>query len=331
MELRRRNQKSSEASIEDSDPYASCPSPPPGYRSNLIHRSASTGGIGNYSGLGDGVVDNRPSPHPPTRPFNRRSNTSKTYPISNGSTTSPIGPCDPTGGVTLDDSISPLPLSYVPRLIDHDQGAVGAVSEEPPSSVPPPPRRVISEGGLRGSYVHSADGIPPPTWTSSGGASLDNRRKRLLLVLHLIALSALSCAALYLRGAMATVEVEHKWRMRVEAVAKEKGELEAEIGALQLQIKQHESSHLELLLEQQRQGQTLDSLNTQHLELHKVITHTTNLVSDASEKREKYKAMVDGVEELGEYMKVRETELWKRIEGLESNIARESYREALEW
>jgi hypothetical protein len=67
------------------------------------------------------------------------------------------------------------------------------------------------------------------------------------------------------------------------------------------------------------------------LELHKVITHTTNLVSDASEEREKYKAMVDGVEELGEYMKSRETELWKRIEGLESRIARESYREALEW
>jgi hypothetical protein len=298
----------------------------------LVHRSASTGGIGNDSGLGDGVVDYRPSPHPPHRPFNHRSTTSNTYPISNGSTTSPIGPCNPTGGVSFDDSISTLPLSYVPRLIDHDQGvAAGAVSEEPPSSIPPPPRRVNSEGGMSGSYIHSADGIPPPTWTSSGGASLNNRRKRLLLVLHLIALSALSCAALYLRGAMATVEVEHKWRKRDEAVAKEKGELVAEIDALQLQIKHHESSHLELLLEQQRQGQTLDSLNTQHLELHKVITHTTNLVSDASEKREKYKAMVDGVEELGEYMQSRETELRRRIEGLESNIARESYREALEW
>ncbi len=178
------------------------------------------------------------------------------------------------------------------------------------------------EGGMRRPYFHSGDGFPP---LPSHG------RKRLLLVLYLIALSTLSCAALYLRGAMTTVEGEHKRRMRDEADAKEKGELETDIGAIQLQIKQHMSSHLELLLEQQRQYQIFEPLNTQHLELHKVITHTTNLVSDASEKREKYKAMVDGVEELGEYMKVRETELWKRIKGLENNIGRESYREALEW
>ena len=75
---------------------------------------------------------------------------------------------------------------------------------------------------MRGSYIHSVDGIPPPTWTSSGGASLNNRRKHLLLILHLIALSALSCAALYLRGVMAPVEVEHKWRKRDEAAAKKK-------------------------------------------------------------------------------------------------------------
>jgi hypothetical protein len=114
----------------------------------LVHRSASTGGIGNDSGLGDGIVDYRQSPHPPHRPFHHRSTTSNTYPISNGSkTTSPIGPCNPTGSVSFNDSISPLPLSYVPRLIDHDQGvAAGAVSEEPPLSVPPPPRHVKSKG-----------------------------------------------------------------------------------------------------------------------------------------------------------------------------------------
>jgi hypothetical protein len=75
---------------------------------------------------------------------------------------------------------------------------------------------------MRGYYIHSADGIPPPTWTSSGGASLNNRHKRLLLVLHLIALSPLSCAPLYLRGVMAPVEVKHKWRKHDEAVAKKK-------------------------------------------------------------------------------------------------------------
>ena len=309
MELRRRGQRPSEASSEDSRPYASCPSPSPGCNGNLVHRSASTGGIGN----------DRASPHAPPRPFPR-------------STAPPIGPCNPTRGVTLDDSISPLPLSYVPARSDRDQGVTaGATSEDPPSSVPPPPRRAISEGGIRGSYVHRADVISTPPWTSSGGASHNNGRKILLLALHLIALLALSCAALYLHGAMTTVEVEHKRRMRDEAVAKENGELMAEIGALQLQIKQHESSHPELLLEQQRQGQTLESLNTQHLELHKVVAHTTNLVTDASGERKKYRAMVDGVEELGEYMKSRETELWKRIEGLESRIGRESYREALEW
>jgi hypothetical protein len=68
----------------------------------LVHRSASTGGIGNDSGLGDGIVDYRQSPHPPHRPFNHRSTTSNTYPISNGSkTTSTIGPCNPTGSVSI--------------------------------------------------------------------------------------------------------------------------------------------------------------------------------------------------------------------------------------
>ena len=198
------------------------------------------------------------------------------------------------------------------------------------------------------TYFHgdSLDNIPPPPlhdipptpWTSSDGASHNNGRKRHLLVLHLIAMSALLCAALYLRGVITTVEAElddaregHKRRVCDEAVAKEKGELEAEIGALRLRIRQHESAHPELLLEQQRHRLTLESLNTQHLELHKVVTHTTNLVSDASGEREKYRAMVDGVEELGEYMKSRETELWRRIEGLESRIGWESYREALEW
>ena len=107
--------------------------------------------------------------------------------------------------------------------------------------------------------------------------------------------------------------------------------MEAEIVALELLIKRHESSHPELLLQQQRHGQTLESLNAQQLELNKVITHMTNLVSDASGEREKYKAMVDGVKQLGEYMKVRETALWKRIERLEGRIRRESHREALEW
>ena len=310
--LRHRGQKLSKAS----------PSPDYG---DSIRRSASTEGVGNDNSLGGGVIDDRSWPRPPPRPFHR-------------STTSPIGPYNPTGGVTLDDSMSSLPLSYVPARSDHDQGgAAGAITEESPSSAPRPPWRANSEGEMRSPPPFSGDGIPPTPWKALG-RSHNNGRKRHLLVLHLIALSTLSCAALYLRGAMTTVEAEldaaregHKRRVRNEAVAKEKGELEAEIGALHLRIRQHESAHPELLLDQQWHGLTLESLNTQHLELHKVVTHTTNLVSDASGEREKYRAMVDGVEELGEYMKSRETELWRRIEGLESRIGRESYRESLEW
>jgi hypothetical protein len=316
MELRHRGQKPSEATSEDSHPHASCHFPSPGYDSNVVRRSASTGGVGN-NGLVGRVVNypSLPSPHPPLRLFHR-------------SMTSLTGPCTPTGGVNSDDLISPLPLSCIPvtRRSDHNRGfPAGAIVEDSSSSAPPPsPRHANSKG--------------PPPWTSSGGGSHNNRCKSLLLVLHLIALSALSCAALYLRGAMTTVEAEleaaregHERLMRDEAIAREKGELEAEIVALELLIKRHESSHPELLLQQQRHGQTLESLNAQQLELNKVITHMTNLVSDASGEREKYKAMVDGVKQLGEYMKVCETALWKRIEHLEGRIRRESHREALEW
>ena len=54
-------------------------------------------------------------------------------------------------------------------------------------------------------------------------------------------------------------------------------------------------------------------------------------LEDAKEDSNKYKAMVDGMEEMETYMKKREGALWSRVNVLESKIGRESRREAEEW
>jgi hypothetical protein len=63
----------------------------------------------------------------------------------------------------------------------------------------------------------------------------------------------------------------------------------------------------------------------------KQIDTTHNELETAVEDVEKFRAVIDGKEELDSVMVKREGALWKRIELLEERIQRESLREAVEW
>ena len=75
----------------------------------------------------------------------------------------------------------------------------------------------------------------------------------------------------------------------------------------------------------------MDGLLSTKQDLLKTIDHTEYLLDDAKEDTAKYKAMVDGMEEVETYMKKREGALWSRVNVLEGKIGRESRREAEEW
>jgi len=113
--------------------------------------------------------------------------------------------------------------------------------------------------------------------------------------------------------------------------AGEKLKLEYEIKKLQGDIKDHVKKHTDLTQEHAGHEKTLRNLSSQKQDLLKTIDHTRNLLEDMVEETSKYKAMVDGLEEVEDYMKKREGALWSRIDGMEGRIARESWREAEEW
>jgi len=113
--------------------------------------------------------------------------------------------------------------------------------------------------------------------------------------------------------------------------AKEKIKLEAEIKVLEDEVEGFQKSHQDLGVEIDKHLVTLDELGGKKQDLLKKIDHTNNLLENQVEESSKYKAMVDGLDEVEEYMKTREGALWSRIDVLEGKIARESLREAEEW
>eukprot|EP01082_Thalassiosira_pseudonana_P001057 g1654.t1 g1654 contig10:2519764-2521807(-) len=74
-----------------------------------------------------------------------------------------------------------------------------------------------------------------------------------------------------------------------------------------------------------------ESLSMTKQSLLKQIDTTHNELETAVEDVEKFRAVIDGKEELDSVMVKREGALWKRIELLEERIQRESLREAVEW
>lgn len=179
--------------------------------------------------------------------------------------------------------------------------------------------------------------------TKPGSFSFSGKQQRLLLRLWVFALVVLACTVLFLRTVMRSMEYEldgarararsmsHSHANAKEVLDEEQSQLERDIQSLQQQIQHYENTHAHLARQTAESERTLQSLNTHTLDLQKNILHTANLVTDAAEEEAKYRAMAEGVEAVGQYMKHRETALWQRIQHLEQKVARESYREALEW
>ena len=111
-----------------------------------------------------------------------------------------------------------------------------------------------------------------------------------------------------------------------------KDNLKSQINAIQQEITNQQNEYNDnLLIKKQTLQTTLDELLTKKQDYLKTIDHTEYLLEDAKEDSNKYKAMVDGMEEMETYMKKREGALWSRVNVLESKIGRESRREAEEW
>ena len=111
----------------------------------------------------------------------------------------------------------------------------------------------------------------------------------------------------------------------------EKAMLQKEIKELHDEIQSSQTSFNQLTQKHVDKGAKLEELESKKQDLLKTVDHTKYQLEDTAEKTEKYKAMVDGLEEVEEYMKKREGALWSRIDVLEGRIARESRREATEW
>ena len=111
-----------------------------------------------------------------------------------------------------------------------------------------------------------------------------------------------------------------------------KDDITSQINAVQQQIKNQQNEYnTNLLVNKSKLQTTLDELLSAKQDYLKTIDHTEYLLDDAKEDTAKYKAMVDGMEEVETYMKKREGALWSRVNVLEGKIGRESRREAEEW
>jgi len=111
----------------------------------------------------------------------------------------------------------------------------------------------------------------------------------------------------------------------------EKARLESDIARLERETSDAKNSHGDGLAKKAELQITLDGLQGKKQDLLKTIDHTKYMLENAVEETAKYKAMVDGLDEVEEYMKKREGALWSRIGVLENKIARASWREAEEW
>lgn len=116
-----------------------------------------------------------------------------------------------------------------------------------------------------------------------------------------------------------------------EGNEEEKRQLMKAIENLQSEIKDNQARFTDLTNIHSSQTTMHDALSTKKQELLKALDHTKHQLEDGEENMEKYKAMVDGLEEVEVYMKKREGALWNRIDVLEGKIGTESWREAIEW
>lgn len=116
-----------------------------------------------------------------------------------------------------------------------------------------------------------------------------------------------------------------------EGNTEEKRQLEKAIEQLQSEIKTNQAHFNDLNNLHNSHTAMHSTLVSKKQDLSKALDHTENLLEDAKEEMDKYKAMVDGLEDTEIYMKKREGALWSRIDVLEGKIGQESWREAIEW
>lgn len=117
-----------------------------------------------------------------------------------------------------------------------------------------------------------------------------------------------------------------------DSLNERKRELQDEIANIQEILADRQREHNEELTTKHSQlSADLEALQLKKQDMLKHIDHTQNIIDDSKEKTAKYKAMVDGVSEVEEYMKKREGALWSRVNVLETKIGKESWREAEEW
>ncbi|KAL9188735.1 hypothetical protein ACHAXT_007113 [Thalassiosira profunda] len=203
----------------------------------------------------------------------------------------------------------------------------------------------IGSGGAGSNPYH------PKNKSSSSGFTV----KHVLLSLLVLTLLVLTGTAFHYRGLMKATQIEldnarrflsdergddnkqrreekkRNQKPKAKNAAEEKLQLEHQIGKLEHDIKEHQKHYGDLTKQHAAHTQTLEKLESSKQDLLKAIDHTKYQLEDAVEETEMYKSMVDGMDEMEEWMKKREGALNKRIEVLEGKIRQESWREAAEW
>jgi hypothetical protein len=108
-------------------------------------------------------------------------------------------------------------------------------------------------------------------------------------------------------------------------------ELVIEVDGTRLEIDNVRKVHDALIRVYETRIDELEALDARRVDLDGMILHHENLADDASMEKEKYLAMVNGLDDIVKYTRDRENALWIRINNLQDRIGRESHREALEW
>ena len=219
-------------------------------------------------------------------------------------------------------------------------GVLPSTYRAPPTapSPPPPPQRAVSfTDNNGGSTNRHQPQLGAASAGSANGKSSSSSRGQLVLKLYLFALATLACTALFFRTLMLSLQYELAIAtssggvLQQQQQQQQQGLLEKEIQEMTSQMKQYEITHLDLLRRNDDIARKLQALNTKSITTQKSILHTTNTIADATLEVNKYRALVQGVDSVSDYVLGREETLWNRITNLQSKIIRESQRETLEW
>lgn len=108
-------------------------------------------------------------------------------------------------------------------------------------------------------------------------------------------------------------------------------DLTKEIESLKAQLEEQQAAHADLTKQQTSSRGNLNDQLRKKQDVLKSLDHAKNELEDRIEDTAKYKAMVEGKDEVEQYMKKREEALWKRIDVLEKRVGQNSWREAEEW